>query len=173
MIFNDDKEMLTIFDANDDPNSMLQKPYSIYITNYEHIQSMTVRATANDVAKFAGANFVNATDEINEFIATSGISPAYGFTTSVTDVTDRQGSKPTVFDTDSYGSGGENRSERSNKLIPHGSIKVNADGSIDEDSAKDAPTINRTITTRSYRSSEAFTPEGFTTKEDNGEESAD
>lgn len=163
MDFNDAKETLTVIMANDDPNTMLECPYSIFVTDYEHIQTMTIRLRTKDVVDVIdGVGFIKDVAKMKEFVKSGVIGPVYGYTTSIQDVTERDGAKPSVFRTDQYGSAGENRAERRNKLIPHGSIPVNPDGSINLPGGTTIPTINREVDRTGHK--EAFTPEGFTPK---------
>lgn len=161
--FNDDKEILTVIMANDDPNTMLECPYNIFVTEYEHIQTMSIRVRAKDVVNVIdGVGFIKDPQVMKDFVKSGVIGPVYGYTTSTQDVTERDGAKPTIFSTDQYGSAGENRAERRNKLIPHGSIPVNPDGSIDLPSGETVPIINREVDRTGH--SEVFTPEDFTPK---------
>lgn len=131
--FDDNEEVIVYTRVTDNPARMLVGPLEFGVRAYSDIQKLTIQAPAKEmfgIIEDAKDYCGDKKDDMVNFVKTTPASSTYYSTPSVNDITQRAGTAPTVYDTNSYGTAGENRSKRSTPHKKSVTVSVNADGSI-------------------------------------------
>lgn len=133
VVFDDNEEVIVYTRVTDNPARMLVGPLEFGVRAYSDIQKITIQAPAKEmlaIIESAKEYCGDKKDDMINFVKTTPASSTYHPTPSVNDITQRAGTTPTVYDTNSYGTAGENRAKRSTPRKKNVTVSVNADGSI-------------------------------------------
>ena len=133
--FDHENQIVVFTRITDSPTQMFVGPLEFGVRPYEDIQRITIHATAksmNTILDELKTYCGNKLDAMKEFVVTTPAANTYHATPSTMDITDREGTKPQMYSTNNYGSGGENRSSRARSAQKPITVKLNEDGSIPE-----------------------------------------
>lgn len=129
--FDDANEIVVFTRITDSPTRMLVGPLEFVMKSYDEIQKLTIQASAKDMfgiiedaAEYCG----DKADEMKKFVKETPASVTYHSTPSTDNVTDRAGTKPTVYDVNAYNSAGESRKKSS--LPKRVTVEVDANGKV-------------------------------------------
>ena len=106
--------------------------------------------TIDDMKQYCG----DKADKMKEFVQTTPASTTYHSTPSAEDVTNRAGTKPTIYSTNEYNSAGENRASRASKTPKRITVTVDANGKVN--GADKIPHIDRPASTQQHISNDTI-----------------
>ena len=159
IIFDNMGILNTIMDVRvtNSPTRMLVGPLEFGVKSYDEIQKLTIQATAknmfsviDDMKQYCG----DKADKMKEFVQTTPASTTYHSTPSAEDVTNRAGTKPTIYSTNEYNSAGENRASRASKTPKRITVTVDANGKVN--GADKIPHIDRPASTQQHISNDTI-----------------
>ena len=154
--FDDATETIVYVRVTDSPTRMLVGPLEFGVKSYDEIQKLTIQATKNmfsvidDMKQYCG----DKADKMKEFVQTTPASTTYHSTPSAEDVTNRAGTKPTIYSTNEYNSAGENRASRASKTPKRITVTVDANGKVN--GADKIPHIDRPASTQQHISNDTI-----------------
>lgn len=127
--FNNDKELYTSVNVNADSNTFVKKPFEISCGSYDDISSIigigSYDETIAYLDAFVTAGIMTADDRktMIEVMNKSGVAETYATATSIENTKDRLGTKPTMYDSLSYGNKG--RIKIDEPKIAHKAVSTN------------------------------------------------
>ena len=134
--FDDTHETVIYLRNTDSPTQMFVGPFELGIKDYESIQRISIqgsnpkiRSAIDNLSAYCG----DKVDAMKELLATSTANQTYHATPSSQDVTEREGTKPQVFDTNNMNAGGENRAAKRTAPPKRITVELNPDGSVPDD----------------------------------------
>lgn len=129
--FDDATETVVYTRITDNPTRMLVGPLEFGVRSYDDIQKITIQATAKDmfgIIDDAASYCGNKAEDMKKFVKETPASVTYHATPSTDNVTDRAGTKPTIYSTNAYNSANESR--RKSNAPKRVTVTVNEDGTI-------------------------------------------